>query len=111
MVKLSEDTIIASEKLTDYLLTYKKRNDKSQWLAKAGYNIDNWTVLKQDLERQILPMDAKRIEVNAFGQVFEIKGDLIGPNCLPLSVSTIWLKETISGVTKFITMYPNKKEQ
>jgi hypothetical protein len=33
-MKLPENTLIAREKLTNYLLTSKKRNDKSQWLSK-----------------------------------------------------------------------------
>jgi hypothetical protein len=46
-VKLPKNTVIAPEKLTRYLLVFKKRNDKSQWLAEAGYykklaNIGKW---------------------------------------------------------------------
>lgn len=51
MMKLPENTLIASEKLTNYLLTSKKRNDKSQWLSKAGYTHENWRVLKNDLKK------------------------------------------------------------
>jgi hypothetical protein len=35
-MKLPDDTLMTKEKLTQYLLTLKKRNDKSQWLAQAG---------------------------------------------------------------------------
>jgi hypothetical protein len=51
MTKLPENTLIAREKLTNYLLISKKRNDKSQWLSKAGYTHENWQVLKNDLKK------------------------------------------------------------
>lgn len=51
-MKLPENTLIAREKLTQYLLVLKKRNDKSQWLARAGYTIENWQSLENDLRAQ-----------------------------------------------------------
>jgi hypothetical protein len=48
-MKLPKNIIISDEKLTSYLLVAKKRNDKSQWLSKAGYIIDNWERLKTDI--------------------------------------------------------------
>ena len=47
-MKLSDDVRIAPEKLTQYLLTPKKRNDKSKWLAEAGYTLENWQKLEND---------------------------------------------------------------
>jgi len=41
-MKLPKDTLIAAEKLTQYLLVPKKHNDKSHWLEKAVYTISNW---------------------------------------------------------------------
>ena len=51
-MKLPITTLIASEKLTNYLLVPRKRNDKSGWLAKAGYILTNWHVLETDLRNQ-----------------------------------------------------------
>ena len=41
---------------------------------------------------------------------YEIKGKLTGPNGISLSVCTNWMIETETGISKFITMYPDKKE-
>jgi hypothetical protein len=109
-MKLSENTLISPEKLTDYLLVFKKRNDKSQWLAKLGYTIENWKVLEYDLRKQILSLDVVPIEKTEYGQLYEIKGKLTGPNGISLSVCTNWMIETETGTSKFITMYPDKKE-
>ena len=48
-MKLPADTLIAPEKLTQYLLVVRKRNDKSKWLAQAGYALENWRELEKHL--------------------------------------------------------------
>ena len=108
-MKLPEDTLIAREKLSHYLLVQKKRNDKSQWLAQAGYTLENWQVLETDERNLILSTDATLIERTEYGQMYEINGALAGPNGKILAVRTIWMTENATGNTKFITMYPNKR--
>lgn len=51
-MKLPTDTIIGKEKVKHYLLQAKKRNDKSKWLAQAGYTVDEWQILQDDLRTQ-----------------------------------------------------------
>jgi len=109
MMKFPENTLIASEKLTHYLLTSKKRNDKSQWLSKAGYTHENWRVLKNDLKKLIRSTEAMPIENSEYGQIYEIRGEISGPNGNSLDVCTIWMTEFATGITKFITMYPDKR--
>jgi len=108
-MKLSEYTLITYEKLTLYLLIQRKRNDKSQWLAQAGYSLKNWQVLENDLRNQVLSSDATPIEKTEYGQMYEIRQNLIGPNGKTLPVCTIWMMETATGNTKFITMYPDRR--
>ena len=108
-MKLSDDTLIAHEKLTQYLLVLKKRNDKAQWLAQAGYTIENWQILEIDIRNQILSANATPIEKTKYGQTYEIRHHLIGPNGKSLPVCTIWMTETATHNTKFITMYPDKR--
>lgn len=105
---LASNAFISPEKLTQYLLTPRKRNDKSRWLAQAGYRLENWRVLENDLRLQILSLDASPSELSIYGQTYEIKGKLIGPNGISLAVNTVWMTENATGVTKFITLYPDK---
>lgn len=107
-MKLNENTLISHGKLMQYLLVPRKRNDKSRWLAKAGYTLENWRLLENDLRNQILSLDAILIENTQYGQMYEIRGKLTGPNRKGLTVCTIWMTEKETGNTKFITMYPNK---
>ncbi len=109
-MKLPKNTVIATEKLTNYLLVFKKRNDKSQWLAQAGYSAENWQVLENDLRKQILSLDAQLSEITPYGQTYEIIGNLTGVNGKTIAVHTIWMTETATKITKFITLYPEKGE-
>ncbi|MCP4374086.1 MAG: hypothetical protein GY797_39165 [Deltaproteobacteria bacterium] len=107
-MKLPNNTRIAPEKLTQYLLIPKKRNDKSKWLAQVGYTLENWQQLENDLRVQILSLEAKAVETTQYGYAYEIRDNLTGPNGKTVAVVTIWMTETATGVTKFITMYPDK---
>jgi hypothetical protein len=78
-MKLRENTIISDEKLKEYLLAPRKRNDKFKWLAQAGYTLENWRTLQNDLRNQILVKDASFIESSAYGNLYEIRGILKGP--------------------------------
>lgn len=111
VMKLPEDTLIDREKLTRYLLVLRKRNDKSKWLNQAGYILEDWQVLETDLRNQILSIEATPIEKTKYGQMYEISGKLVGPNGKILSVRTIWITESATGNTKFITMYPTRGEE
>ena len=108
-MKLSPNAIISERKLTEYLLNYRKRNDKSLWLLKAGYHTENWNRLERDIRSQLLTLEAVFVEENQFGIVYEITGTLNGPNNKSLNVRSIWMKEYESELTKFITMYPFKE--
>lgn len=108
-MKLAPNAIISKEKLTEYLLSYRKRSDKSMWLNEAGYNTGNWQRLERDIRNQLLTLEAVLVEENQFGIVYEITGILNGPNSKKLNVRSIWMKEHASELTKFITMYPFKE--
>lgn len=110
-MKLPHDAIIATAKLTRYLLVWREADDKSRFLAQAGYGQDNWQQLEADLI-QILLLDAlPSHESNRFGDVYEIRGMLVGPNGVELSIITIWMIEYETQQTKFITLYPNKESK
>ncbi len=110
-MQLPQDATIAPAKLNRYLLVWRATDDKSKFLARAGYGIDNWEQLEIDLRSQILPLDAlPSEEINRFGDVYEIRGMLVGPNGVILSVMTIWMIEFETTTTKFITLYPDRED-
>jgi len=110
-VKLPEDALIAAEKLTRYLLVKRPVGDKSEFLRQAGYTLDNWQRLEQDIRAQILPKDAVLIERTAYGELFEIRSSLVGPNAAVLALRTVWIREAATGSVKFVTLYPDKESR
>ena len=108
-MKLSDDSIVSPEKITEYLLKWQPDNDKSQFLARAGYSSDNWKRLLEDIRTQILPMEAELMRKTDYGDLFRIRGKLLGPNGVSLGVITIWMAEYASRQTKFITLFPDKE--
>lgn len=109
-MKLPANAFLAPEKFQEYLLKKMPDNDKSGFLASAGYTIGNWEQLAFDIQKQLLPLDAMRSRETLFGDLYEIHGVLAGPNGKKLSVVSIWMIESGSKQTKFITLYPNKEK-
>ncbi len=107
-MKLPADSLIAGDKLTRYLLVSQAHGDKSVFLAQVGYTLGNADDLLRDLRLQILSLDAQPLETNQFGEYYEIRGPLTGPNGGTLAVRTIWMTEHLSGITKFVTLIPDK---
>ena len=107
-MRLPADATIAREKLMRYLLIYQTRGDKSAFLARAGYKLENADQLLDDLRTQLLPLDATPLHLTRFGEFYEIRGTLTGPNGVTLKVHSIWMQERLSGATKFITLVPEK---
>lgn len=107
-MKLASDAPISKAKVTGYLLKWRPENDKSQFLALAGYTIADADRLVEDIRAQLLPFDAQAEEMTEYGQKYRISGALNGPNGRTLNVETVWVVESVSGVTKFITLFPAK---
>lgn len=105
MVYLDPQAIISQEKLTQYLLIPLSKADKSQYLAQAGYILDNWQQLAQDLRTQILRLPALPTTATKYGQKYQIVGYLTGINGKKLWIKTIWI--VTATETKFVTLFPN----
>lgn len=107
-MKLPAKTIIATRKLTQYLLRLRSEDDKSQFLALAGYTLENADRLMSDIREQILPLEAELFDETEYGPKYRVRGTLTGPNGRVLRVLTIWMKENATNQTKFITLFPDK---
>jgi hypothetical protein len=107
-MKLSQDAEIAPEKLTRYLLVKRPIGDKSEFLKRAGYTLDNWQQLEQDIRQQLLPEEAVAVKQTGYGEYFAIMASLTGPNGVALRMKTVWMTEFKNGITKFITLYPDR---
>lgn len=107
-MKLPSDTFIDSRKVTEYLLQRRQEDDKSVFLAQAGYTLESAARLLTDLHEQILPLDAETIGPFEYGTKFRIRGVLRGPNGRAVRIVSIWATLGTTGKTKFVTLYPQK---
>ena len=67
------------------------KDDKSQFLARAGYTLDTWQQLEQDLRTQVLTQPAELIEVNRYAEKYAIRACLRGVNGVEFNILTIWM--------------------
>jgi len=107
-MKLPANTVIALRKFTEYLLRPRLEDDKSRFLAMAGYSLENADRLISDIREQILPLDAELFDETEYGSKYLIRGVLAGPNGRVLRVLTVWMKENATNQTKFVTLYPDR---
>ena len=108
-MKLPADSEIARAKVTKYLLTLRIEDDKSNFLALAGYTLAHADKLLEDL-RGLLAGEAEFVQSSEYGDKYRIHGTLTGPNGRALRVASIWMTEEATGRTKFVTLYPDKNE-
>jgi hypothetical protein len=108
-VKIPGNASIPDEKLTRYLLIYKERNDKSKFLAQAGFTVQNATSLRTAIRALIQLSEAVEDRTNEYGTFYEVTGELMGNNEKTLFVTTIWLRRQSDGGFQFVTLKPAKE--
>lgn len=108
-MRISEDLIIPDAKISRYLLVQKARNDKSKFLAQAGFTQENPEALRIAIQSQAVATEAVEDRSNEYGIFYQVEGDLIGTNDVRLSVITIWLQRQIDGKFQFVTLKPRKE--
>ena len=107
-MNLSEhDVVIPREKLTAYLLVPRDSDDKSKFLAQAGFTQENPDDLEAALRQLITESDAIADRTDAYGTFYRVIGALHGP-LKSLSVVTVWLHVTADDIYRFITLKPEK---
>ena len=109
-MRIPEDLIIPDDKITRYLLVPQLRNDKSKFLAQAGFTQENPEALKFAIQTQAVAEDAIEQKRNEYGIFYQVEGNIIGVNGVSLSVITVWLQREIDGKFQFVTLKPSKKE-
>jgi hypothetical protein len=97
---------IRRKKLTHYLLLKQEQDDKSGYLALAGFTLETAGDLMRGLERLAREGEAFENRTNEYGVLLHVDGQLIGPNGRRLGVRTIWIKRSIDDETHFVTLVP-----
>jgi hypothetical protein len=104
-MKIPQSAIIPATKLTDYLLAYRRKSDKSQFLAQAGFTLDDPAALAGAIRGLIAEHDGTVDRRNEYGVFYRVEGILRGPQG-DLEVITVWLRREVDGKYWFITLKP-----
>ncbi|MBD2424801.1 DUF6883 domain-containing protein [Phormidium sp. FACHB-1136] len=105
-MRIPVDAIIPDDKITRYLLVQKARNDKSKFLAKAGFTMENPESLKDAIQSPTKIHEAIKDGDNEYGTFYRLTGELVGLNGVILSVVTIWLQRPVDEKFQFVTLKP-----
>jgi hypothetical protein len=108
-LKIPEDSIVPEAKLTRYLLIERSRNDKSKFLAQAGFTQENPDELLAALRQLSRSCNATADRTDQYGIYYQVKGTLVGPNGISLNVVTVWLERQIDQQFQFVTLIPDKE--
>lgn len=108
-MRIPEDAIIPDDKISRYLLVQKARNDKSKFLANAGFTMENPEALKAAIQSLLEIGEAIEDKNNEYGTFYQVAGELVGVNGVFLSVVTIWLQRQLDGKFQFVTLKPLKE--
>ncbi|MCG3167608.1 MAG: hypothetical protein POELPBGB_03402 [Bacteroidia bacterium] len=93
---------ISAEKVKDYLLVQKEKNDKSGFLLKLGYTKENFNELMNDIKHIASHNEAVLQQQTPFGKMYEVKGNLKN-----FGIVTIWLLGIDNDKFRFITLFPS----
>lgn len=108
-MKIPADAEIAEDKLTRYLLVQRVRDDKSKFLAQAGFTLDNSGALRTAIIKLITDIDATEDGGNEYGTFYRVEGALQGVNGRNLAVITVWIRWYLDTSFHFVTLKPQKE--
>lgn len=105
----ANEAVIPREKLTQYLLEPRQEDDKSKFLAQAGFTLENPDALETAIRQLLQDYDAVQDRANEYGEYYRVLGDLLAPNGYTLRVITIWIvKAKSDGLYRFVTLKPSR---
>jgi hypothetical protein len=109
-VKIPPDALIAPEKLTKYLLVRRVKDDKSRYMARAGFHLSDPQVLAAAIRRASQQAEATIDRANEHGIYYNVCCELTGPNGHKLPVVLVWLLR-LDGIYSFVTLVPDKERR
>ena len=106
-MRIPPDARIPEEKVTRYLLTHREHDDKSRFLALAGFTQENPEELLTAIRNLADDSEAIEEDNNEYGTFYRVEGGLRGP-LRSIDVVTIWIRLRFDGEFRFVTLKPRK---
>lgn len=106
-----EKAVIADEKIRDYLLSesHPIGRFKASLFRGLGYRQSDWDRLRADL-KEFLTEEATPRESTTYGQKYEIRRQLLGPNGKSIYLVAAWIVLWNEDFPRFVTAYPGERE-
>jgi hypothetical protein len=99
-----ESLVIPEAKLTQYLLVFQEKDDKSKFLAQASFTAANPEALRQAIIDLVTENDAILNRTTKYGTFYRVEGKLVGVTRRTLLVVTVWLERMQDGNIQFVTI-------
>jgi hypothetical protein len=107
-MRLPGNATIDRPKLLDYLLIPRPADDKSKYLATAGFTRSNPDRLEEAIRELAASAESHEDGVNEYGIFWRTEGSLTGPT-VELPVVLIWLERFVDGSICFVTLKPPRR--
>jgi len=104
-MRIPPDARIDDRKLLDYLLKRLPHDDKSAFLARAGFDRKNPGALKEAIRLLCQSAQATRGQNTPYGAKWLVSGTMTGPNGRVLKVKLVWIEHE-DGTFHFVTLVP-----
>lgn len=106
----SDRAYVDAAKVRDYLLSseHPVGRFKARVFAGLGYSRDTWHQLQFELQALPSQHDAERTEQTEFGDRYEIRAQLRGPNGQERLFVTAWFVRAGEDVPRFVTAFPSR---
>lgn len=107
----ADAAIIDPAKVRDYLLSesHPVGRFKSTFFASLGYSAGDWEQLRNDFLALTCEGDAVTGPQSPYGQKYEVRGTLCGPNGRIAAVVTAWIILRGERSPRFVTAFPGEK--
>ena len=106
----AENAQIPDNKITKYLLDFENPQNKGKALfyEKIGYSLENFEILRIDLQKLVKTGEVKEILPNIEGTKYVVVGTINAPNGKTYELKTIWIIEQKHEFPRLVSAYPNK---
>ena len=103
-----EDAVVEETKVKAYLLSLEHTfgRAKARFFWAHGFNLGEWTVLRDALLRHAREGRIVGSETSVFGVKYVVEGRIVTPGGRAPMVRTVWFEEHERGPVRLVTAYP-----
>jgi hypothetical protein len=100
--------VIDRAKVRDYLLSesHPVGRFKATFFLALGYSVASWQSLAEDLKAHAMFNEAVANPSNDYGQKYEVRGRLEGPNGKAATLVSVWIVLRGENHPRFVTAFP-----